>query len=391
MLGLIRQRARIRGELSRRIGYTNGLHDIFRFARVVTYLHDIGPASVTILRSAILEQEEAVRGTRYADGVIDVGRALGLLDKAGTKLTLSDKGYALHAVQQMNGPNESVSAMLLHSVLESDSDATLNLLDILSTDTSTSTALGQLLVDRLLHVLRLRETWADQHIKSKFVRDMVFQELTDSKRRLATAVDLDHKEAQSWSTYREEQGLSPKKKVERFYAHTVNPRRGWLKDLGFIQQQDREQYCITEKGYRLLSFLKQAPCYSESVFVMPFSVEVTQLLGLPASSNSRDLFWRATASCSANPPSPAHVSPDEHLQFIKGIYPHVKFHIFNEAAIEAIYNAMAAQLAIGGEYIERDSYDALLESTFVAFPDKIYQLRQRHGGSGYISMRRNAN
>ena len=341
MFGLVQQRARIKDELSRRIGYTNGLHDIFRFARVVTYLHSIGPASVPSLRSAILEQEESVGGTRYADGVIDVSRALGLLDKAGTKLTLSDKGYALHAVQQMNAPDESVGAMLLHAVLESDGDATLNLLDILSFDANTSASLGELLVGRLLRILTLRESWTNEHIESKFVRDMILQELTESKRRLATAVDIDRKEAQSWSAYREERSLTPEQKVERFYAHTVNPRRGWLKDFGCIQQQGREKYHVTEKGFRLLASFKEAACYSESVFVLPLSVKVTQLLGLTPSSDSKDLCWKAIASSLVDPPLTAHLSPQKLFSFIETIYPHVKFHVFNEAAIESIYDAMA--------------------------------------------------
>ena len=385
MLGLAQQRARIKSELSRRIGYTNGLHDIFRFARVVSYLHSIGPASGPSLRSAIIEQE-AVRGPKYADGVIDAGRALGLIHKAGTKLTLSDKGYALYALQQMNGPDDSTTAILLHAVLESDGEATLNLLDILSS-ARTSDSLGGLLVQRLLHILTIRETWAQQRIESKFVRDMILQELSDAKRRLATAVDTESKQTQSWSAYREDRSLNPQQKVERFYAHTVNPRRGWLKDLGCIQERNRESYWLTEAGQRLLSCFKEADCYSDSVFILPFSVQVGEFLGLSDFVGSRDLCWRATASFFVDPPSPVDLSPEEQLHFIEAIYPHVRFHVFNEASVDSLFDVLAAQLAIKGKYVEWDAFSKMLETVFQEFPDKVYRLRQRHGGSGYIGIK----
>ncbi len=385
MLGLVQQRARVRGELSRRIGYTNGLHDIFRFARLVTYLHNIGPASVTSLRSVILERE-AVNGPKYADGVIDVGRALGFLHKAGNKLMLSDKGYALYAIQQTNASNESIGALLLHAVLESDGEATLNLLDILA-NADISTSLGELLVGRLLSILTLRESWANQNIESKLVRDIILQELSDSKRRLTTAVDMDRKQTQSWSAYREDRSFTPEQKVERFYSHTVNPRRGWLKDLGYIRQQSGEDYRVTESGRRLLSAFKEEGCCSGSALVLPFSAEVTQLLGLAPSDDPKDLCWQAISSSFLGSASPAHLSLDEYFRFIEAIYPHVKFHVFNEAAIESIYDAMAAQLAADGKYLDRSSFSDLMESTFQEFPDKIYRMRQRHGRSGYIAMK----
>ena len=294
MLSLIQQRPRIMCELSRRIGYTNGLHDIFRFARVVTYLHAIAPAPTASLRTAILEREP-VRGPKYADGVIDVARALGLIYKSGSNLTLADKGYALHAIQQLNPSRKSARALLLHSVLEFDGEATLNLLDIIA-NSDAGALLGKLLIDRLLHILELRACWAGQKIESKFVRDMILQELSESKRRLESAVDLNRKQAQSWSAFKEERRLTAEQRLQRFYTHTVNPRRGWLKDLGCIEVRGRYQYHVTKSGHRLLASFREASCYTDSVFVLPFSVEVSELLGVPPSESGKDLFWRATAS-----------------------------------------------------------------------------------------------
>ena len=91
-------------QLLRRIGYTNGLHYIERFARVVEYVYPIIPCSELLLREIIMHSEktatgeQAIKGTKYAQGVVDVARALGLLEKVGPKLSLTDQGYALHAI-----------------------------------------------------------------------------------------------------------------------------------------------------------------------------------------------------------------------------------------------------------------------------------------------------
>ena len=386
-LSLIQQRSRVKSELSRRIGYTNGLHDIFRFGRVVTYLHRIGPSSIASLRSTILEKE-SVQGTKYADGVIDVSRALGLIHKAGSRLTLSDKGYALYAVQQLSDSNETTKALLLHSVLVYDGEATLNLLDILA-NAGTSASLGELLVERLLGILERRACRVEQEISAKFARDMILQELSDSKRRLSRAVDVDRKQTESWSAYREERKLTAEQRLERFYAHTVNPRRGWLKDLGCIEEQARHQYRVTKAGHRILASFKEASCYVDTTFILPFSVEVSELLGIAGSGNSKNLFWRAIAASFQGSGVPVRLSSDEYIDVIQRIYPHVKFHLFNEAAIESVHDALAAQLAITGHYIECRLFNELMKSSLAKFPDRLYRLRQRRGGSGYISMKGN--
>ena len=320
--------------------------------------------------------------------MIDVSRALGLLHKSGNTLTLSDKGYALYAVQQFSNSDQTKRALLLHSVLESDGEATLNLLDIIA-NADTSASLGESLVKRLLRILDLRESWAKQHLQVKFARDLILQELSDSKRRLATAVVMERKQTHTWSAYTEEQRLTPKQKVERFYTHTVNPRKGWLKDLGCIEEHGRQKYHVTETGHRILTSFKEASCYAESLFLFPFSVEVCQLLGVTAPWDIKDLFWQALASSFVDTPTPVRLSPDEHFPLIESIYPHVTFQIFNEAAIESIHDALAAHLATNGQYVKRQFFTDFMESTFKAFPDKVYRLRQRHGGSGYIAIKSN--
>ena len=384
ILSLIQQRARMRSELSRRIGYTNGLHDIYRFARVVRYLHEISPAPIPALRAIILDREP-VQGPKYTDGVIDVARALGLVHKSGTNLTLSDNGYALYAVQQIDRSTEAVRALLLHSVLETDGDASLNLLDLVAAGVD-SDSVGKVLVQRLLRILELRTAWTEENIDAKVVRDITLQELADSKQRLAAAVDVTRKRASSWSAYREERTLTVEQRIERFYRHTVNPRRGWLKDLKCIHEEGHQCY-VTNAGQQILAAVRAASCYSDSVVVPPLSLEVSELLGVTSSEGTKDLLWRAVASSFGHPAQPVHLSPDELIQSLVQIFPHVKFHVFNEAAIESIYGTLAAQLATSGHYVGRDLFDNYLDATLAKFPDKIYRLRQRHGRTGYITMK----
>lgn len=387
MLRLGREQPRIRRELSRRIGYTNGLHDIFRFARVVTYAHSIAPATDASLRAAIMDSEQ-VKGTKYVDGVIDAARALGLLTKVGGRLTLSDKGYALYGVQQMSKSPELQRAMMLNAVLDSDGEATLNLLDLIASGVSSS-SLGKSLFERMLRIIDLRREWAEEKIPIKLVRDVILGDLADSRSRLEKAIAIDRKPTQShtWSTYREGQRLTAEQRVQRFYDHTINPRRGWLRDLGCIEEQGRNQYWITEAGKRLLNSFKRASCYSTSVFILPLSPDLMDLLGVGLHDSTHDLFWYATASYYANPAIQAQLTTTEHFKLINSIYPHVKLHLFNEATIESLYHVISSLLAVKGQYIGRSIFEKQLDDVGQAYPGSMYRLRQRYGGSGYIAMK----
>lgn len=386
MLSFDQQRPLIRKELSRRIGYTNGLHDIYRFARVVNYLHSVAPASVTTLRQLIMDKE-GIRGPKYADGVIDSARALDLIYKVGGQLTPSDKGYALYATQQMSGLNHTAEALLLNAVLECDGEATLNILDILSLGVPTEST-GPMLMDRFLSIIDARERFARQSIESKVVRDSILQDLTESKERLASALDVDNKRARTWSTYREGLGMTAEQKINRFYEHTWKPRRGWLKDLGCIEETARNRFTVTERGRRLLTFFRQSSCYRNSIVLLPFSPQVSEILGAPEPIPTPDLYWRAVAAYFSNEPLPAQLSNHELYHWIKHIYPHVKLHLFNEATVESVYSVLAARLAVDGQHQQRQVFEEQLEWVSRTFPDEVYRLRQRYGGSGYITLRK---
>lgn len=379
----------MRRELSRRIGYTNGLHDIFRFGRVVSYLHQIAPASAPALRAVVLEKED-VQGVKYADGVIEVAGALGMIAKVGAKLTLADRGYALHAVQQMDHPTEPQRALLLNAILESDGDATLNLLDLIA-EATPSESLGAMLMERLLKVIHLREEWISHHVEGKLARDLVLQDLSDARERLQQAVDPSRKQVRSWSSYREGRGLSPEQRISRFFDHTVQPRRGWLRDLGCLVQTGRGQYEATVNGLRLLASLRDANGHSSSILTLPFSAAVLELLGVVEDEGTDDLLWRATARFFKEELSSSSFSPTECLELIRRIYPHVKLHVFNEAAVESIFYVVAAGSAVKGEYLERKAFEKQIDLICSDHSESMYRMRERHGGSGYIAMRGNLN
>src|SRR5713101_3768995 len=71
-------------QLLRRIGYTNGLHKIHRFSRVVEYLFSTMPTSVPMLAEVIIREENKriadsgrpLGGKKYAVGIVDVASAL---------------------------------------------------------------------------------------------------------------------------------------------------------------------------------------------------------------------------------------------------------------------------------------------------------------------------
>src|SRR5579862_4723347 len=123
VLDFERYSSEISRQLLRRIGYTNGLHKIRRFGRLVEYLYPIMPTSARLLAQVIIREEnlrpdEAERpltSTKYAIGIIDVAQALTLLERFGPKIALSSQGYALHAINQRTN-DEHVLAFLLGKV-----------------------------------------------------------------------------------------------------------------------------------------------------------------------------------------------------------------------------------------------------------------------------------
>src|SRR2546426_700913 len=136
VLSLERYAADLSRQLLRRIGYTNGLHKIRRFARVVEYVYPIMPTSARQLAQIIIREENKraadketqLRGADYASGIIDVAKALLLLERFGPKIALSSQGYACHALVQTGCEQSVIDSFLFHKTIEADGEYTLNIL-----------------------------------------------------------------------------------------------------------------------------------------------------------------------------------------------------------------------------------------------------------------------
>lgn len=382
ILELSRHRKQIYRELLRRIGYTNGLHDIYRFARLVEYLYPKIPSTNAMLQSIIIDQEAKVSGKKYAQGIIDVAWALLLINKVGQKLSLSDRGYALHSIEkqpmQEQEKNKNRRAFLLMSVLESDGEYFINLLDMVSKGESGNVGLGRSLIDRMFKVIDLKEHWANTSIHSSISRDIVKGNLLEAKRRLEKATDPNQKENQ----------LSAEELVEMFFEHTVNPRLGWLDKLGCAKKDDNGHLVVTEQGKRLLIFFKTNECWRDGVYLLPLSYWLAKILDADNLADAKDLFWRAVATAMNGHAEPYIFEDHELLSFIKNIYPHIKLYGFNEAELSSIFHALSCMESVKGYYIQEEKFDDTIISLVQSFPKKIFQLSKRRGRGGYLALKK---
>jgi hypothetical protein len=394
ILELSRHERLVQRELLRRIGYTNGLHDIYRFARVVEYLYPRIPSTQTALRSIIIREEtekglSRISGNDYAQGIIDVAGALLLIDKSGQKLSLSDRGYALHALEQQNLRETYRRAFLLMSILDADGEYFLNLLDMLTQGIIGTIELGRdLLNNRVIKIIDLKEQWGKTSIHSSVARDIILRHLQESRRVLKEAMDPSQKVLTKSRSVLEERKLSPERRVERFLEHTVTPRLGWLVDLGCARKDDSGHLVATEQGQQLLDFFKDSGCLRESVYVLPVSPWLAKVLDAKNPTDATDLSWRAVAATLAGCAEPCRYQGRELLDRIKSIYPHVKLYGFNQADISSVLHVLSCMESVDGKYIHQDRFDEDVASLVKNFPKEIFGLSKRRGRGGYIALKK---
>jgi hypothetical protein len=399
ILQLNRNKAAIRRELLRRIGYTNGLHDIFRFARVVDYLHPIIPASTNALRAEIADRENklsagrrpALSANKYVLGIIDVARALGLLDKIAERISLSDRGYALYAIQRGHDADAARRAFLLMSVLDSDGEYLLNLLDLISDGVTATIDLGNNIMTRMLDIIDLKSEWARTGIRSSIAAGAIRGELSDARRVLEEALDPDRKILSKTRATTSEHRLSPPERVNRFLEHTVVPRREWLIDLALLRPDASGTQVLTEAGQRLLQFFYEAGCRAEKrdghFYYLPLSNLLCGVLDAENMADASDLYWRAVCTSETGTAAMAEVDHREILNRISAIYPHVKLYGFNEAEISSVFHTLSCQEALEGRYFKEDDFESMLSDLTRYYPKEIFRLSKRRGIGGYIALR----
>lgn len=385
ILEISRHKGLLRRELLRRIGYTNGLHDIRRFARVVEYLYPLIPSSVSRLQSVIVDEERTISGAKYAQGVIDVAGALGLLERVGLTVSLSARGYALHALQQPPNTERHWQAFLLYLVVDADGEATLNLLDLLTSQDYPLLEAGRLLMDRMIRLMDLKTEWANREVRAGFVKGVVVGEIDDARKRLISALDASKKRLTSSRTLIEERRLSAEERTERFIEHTIVPRRGWLVDLGCMLSSGKG-FELTPLGRQLVDTFKSTSWYQGGIIAMPLSKTVQEVLSVPG-EDFEQLLWRAIAKASSVLPSVASFSEQDLLALIKKLYPHLKLPGLNEAEVSALFYATSCLEAVDGRVLDRTAFKSQLSAVFKAFPNEVFPLRERRGYDGYISLK----
>ncbi|MBT9143361.1 MAG: hypothetical protein DDT29_01762 [Dehalococcoidia bacterium] len=374
-------------ELLRRIGYTNGLFDIWRFGRVVEYLYPRIPCAVPVLREVIIEKEKTIGGIKYAQGVVDVAWALGLLEQVGAQRSLSARGYALHALEQLDLSGSSRRAFLLMSVMEFDGECTLNLLDLYTSGHSKVADVGKHLMARLFWIMDAKREWAEAKLYPRVVRDTILGELSKARLKLEYALDTSKKRLNLSRTPIEERRLTPDQRVSRFLEHTVIPRRGWLRDLGCMEENETD-FVLTEMGARLMDALRASGCYHDGCVILPLSQSLADALQVENFSDGTDLFWHITAMAMSSSANAIRYDPRDLLSRIKGMYQHVKLHGFNETESASVFHVLSTMEALRGQYIPWVDFEQQVSELANLFSNEMFLLRQRRGKGGYIALRR---
>jgi hypothetical protein len=369
-------------QLLRRIGYTNGLHRIHRFARVVEYLYRLMPTSGLVLAQVIIEEENKrpsegarqLKGTKYASGIVDVSQALGLVEKFARKLSLSSQGYACHALNTLASSHPAIDAFLLEKIIHSDGECTLNILRLVNEGTRDFFQMGTNLMPRILEIIHFKMRWVEQAIKDRFSQRAVSNILKHALKTLTRAL------------------AAADASLEFFYKHTVNPRLEWLEDLGCVHRTDAGQLTVTQSGLNVLAQLRELGGYDPGFIFLPLDYWLADYLSLPHlydAALAKDFAWRLVAAARQPQPLASTIGADHSqlLEEIKVIYPAVKLANFNEADALSIYEVFAAREAAEGRLLAYDSFEHSLSDLLAELPSEIFKLSKRRGTGLYVALK----
>jgi hypothetical protein len=380
VLDFARYKGELERQLLRRIGYTNGLHKIRRFARVVEYLYGAMPCSARLLaeiimreenRSSLEDSERALSGAKYARGIVDVCSKLELIEGFGPKLSLSSHGYACHAINQQVHREQLLDAFLLSRVVSADGEYSLNILRLIAEGTTETDVVGRELFRRFLLVIEQKTRWA-KTLDDRFTKDAITVALVEARGVLEKALQNEN--------------------VGFFLKHTINPRLEWLNDLGCITSSPGQPSHLTQRGARLLEEVKAVGCWTDSHIFLPFDSSLADYLGLPnviAGSKAVDFVWRWTAATFRDGENRTgwSVGPEAILDYIERIYPHVKLATFNEADLLSCYEVLASELACAGWLLPACDFESVVKGLIEKYPDRLFKLSKRRGLGMYIALK----
>jgi hypothetical protein len=383
-----RYKSDLNRQLLRRIGYTNGLHKIRRFARLVEYVYPIMPTSVGVLAQVIIQEENKrtealgegdrqLRGKKYATGIIDVAQALTLLEKFGTKIALSSQGYACHALNQREEATGALQAFLLERIIQSDGECVLNILRLVNEGRTHVAEIGEELMKRFLSLIDFKRKWVAASVKDHFSERTLNALLEEAQRTLEKAI---------------KPPATGKSTVEFFYKHTVNPRLEWLSDLGCIHS-DSGAPTVTQAGKCILDRIRILGGWVEHFVFLPLDPWLTSELNFPSlypSGADTDLSWKLVAAA-YSPQSVVSRLLQDHVSLldeIKLIYAAVKLANFNEADALSLYEVFAAMEAAKGRVLPHTEFEQSLTELVEKFPSEVFKLSKRRGRGLYIALKK---
>jgi hypothetical protein len=273
------------------------------------------------------------------------------------------------------------------SVMEFDGECTLNLLALYTSGHRETPDVGKHLMDRLFWIMDAKQKWAEVKLYPRIVRDTILSELSKARSKLNDALDTSKKRLNISRTPTEEKRLTPEQRVSRFLEHTVIPRRGWLLDLGCMEENETG-FVLTEAGTHLFDALRANGCYRDGCVILPLSQSLADALQVENLLDGTDLFWRITSTAVGTKANIIRYDHQDLLSCIKEMYQHLKLPGFNEAESASVFHVLSAREALRGHYIPQARFEQQISELAKLFPSEMFLLGQRRGKGGYIALRR---
>jgi hypothetical protein len=391
-----RRKEEFKRQLLRRIGYTEGLFDLFRFVELIVQLEPALP----LPQKALTKLAQQVGGekqlsAKYATGILDVLRALRLLEAVGPRLSLAIKGRALYALRQME-EEDALRCLLFTTVVETDGDYTLNLFGLIRQGATDDT-----FFERILELLEVRRQELKIAVNDRFILEVGIGAL-DAMRD--SILKIRGTPRASESTFRERIEAAQRSKrrgssatassqrstgeATQTVRHTVAPRRGWLESLGLLKEEPSAGLLPTDAGRRLWAALDTGGFTVGQTVRVPFDEELTVPLGLtnlPSAPGDRLFELASLAYCGASLTS--NLTVDEFMELGRKIHDWTRLKHFNQSHGECIYLPMASILSTQGRFLSRSEFTEVTERASADHPDRVYRLSHRRGGLGYMVFR----
>ena len=227
--------------LSRHIGYTTGAYDLFRIADVtLTFKDELSKYQFELIKELIQKSESnsGKIGEGYATGILDFCVGLNFLQRipspsqvAFSKLALTSLGLAYRAANKL-GLNRLKQLILIASVLQSDADNYIVLLEILKMigQNEDQHTFHNSFEKRTAALLNERGEWINRIFTSSILR-----------RRIADLLQ--------WANIDINGIVTPKPVKKDFARHHSTPRKGWAEAL---YHYDTDRKDLTSDGKEII-------------------------------------------------------------------------------------------------------------------------------------------